>query len=132
MDRTSFSAVYKDFQSIKDRQEQKDRATKRTRDAFDAMLTCPTDAEWAAYRASFQARDPGIIWDGLIMPIFDRVDEATATKLFASMDAYRARRKARDATRDRDFDPLGRRETAKEVRKINDANDAMWNQSPRP
>ena len=129
MSNTSVSAAYKDFQEIKARQEQRDRAAKRTRDVLDTMLTCPTEAESAAYRASFQARDPGMIWDGLIMPIFDSVDEATCSKLFASMDAYRAQRKARDAARGRrDSDPLGRRDTAQEVRKIQDAHDAMWNQ----
>jgi hypothetical protein len=108
------------------------RTTDAARPTKDALLTCPTAAEWAEYTKSVAKVDLGRVWDGFEASM-EALDEKQREMICDRFDAYRetkGRKKARgsldsDAP---DFDIFGRREAAKVGQAINDANARAWNQ----
>jgi hypothetical protein len=100
----------------------------------DALLTCPSDAEWRAYCASVaKGVDLGQVWNGMESAL-DALDDAKRQALCDRFDAYRElkdgkkRAKASGALDSGtiDFDPLGRRESAKLGEEINRRNRELW------
>jgi hypothetical protein len=109
------------------------RTTDAARPMRDALLSCPTDAEWRAYSASVaQGTDLGMVWNG-IESALDALDDDKRKMICDRFDAYKelkGRKKAVGAldSGTQDFDPFGRRENAKLGDEINRRNKEAWNQ----
>jgi hypothetical protein len=109
------------------------KTTDAARPTRDAMLTIPTPEEWKAYNASVaKGVDLGQVWDGMESAL-EALDDDKRKAICDRFDAYRelkAGRKNRKAAGaldgTQDFDPFGRRESAKLGQEINDRNRAAW------
>jgi hypothetical protein len=99
----------------------------------DALLTCPSDAEWRTYCASVaKGVDLGQVWNGMESAL-DALDDEKRKMICDRFDAYRelkdGKKRAKasgalDGTTD--FDPFGRHEAAKLGQEINARNRAAW------
>jgi hypothetical protein len=99
----------------------------------DALLSCPTDAEWREYCKSVaQGVDLGQVWSGVEASL-DALDDDKRKLIYDRLDARREleagkRKKATGALDGviQDFDPLGRREDAKFNQALNDQRREFW------
>jgi hypothetical protein len=111
----------------------------------DVLLTPPTPKELAAWAASMAKQaNLGAIWDGGLAPILDGLDPASRKAVLARIAVYGEmkdydtsdepnRKKAVGAldSGTTDFDPFGRRESAKLGEAINARNRAAWGKPAR-
>lgn len=118
----------------------------------DVLLSCPTEAEWAAYRKSLPKVDMGLVWDGVIAPALDGLvgdDNDGLNMIRTRLDAYAETKAAKRASKDAkktdlegartipDMDPLGttdhlghlaseRVHASRAAQTMNEANRKFW------